>query len=56
MVSREQIESRLGLRTEALATFCRRHSIRKLALFGSILRDDFHQDSDVDWSEPAVAV
>ena len=28
--------------------FCRRHRIRRLALFGSILRDDFRPESDVD--------
>jgi hypothetical protein len=28
--------------------FCRRHHIRELALFGSVLRDDFGPDSDVD--------
>ncbi|HVT26896.1 MAG TPA: nucleotidyltransferase family protein [Lacipirellulaceae bacterium] len=33
---------------ERLAEFCRRHRIRRLALFGSILRDDFRPDSDVD--------
>ena len=32
----------------AIAEFCRRHRIRKLALFGSILRDDFEDDSDID--------
>jgi hypothetical protein len=31
-----------------LADFCRRHHIRKFSLFGSILRDDFRPDSDVD--------
>jgi hypothetical protein len=31
-----------------LAEFCRRHHILKLALFGSILRDDFRPDSDID--------
>ena len=31
-----------------LAEFCRRHHIRKLALFGSVLRQDFRPDSDVD--------
>lgn len=31
-----------------IAEFCRRHNIRKLALFGSVLRDDFGPDSDVD--------
>ncbi len=33
---------------ERLASFCRRHHIRKLAFFGSVLRDDFRPDSDVD--------
>jgi|SRR5581483_979328 predicted nucleotidyltransferase len=28
--------------------FCQRHPIRKLALFGSVLREDFRPDSDVD--------
>jgi len=33
---------------DRLAAFCRANGIRKLALFGSILRDDFRPDSDVD--------
>ena len=33
---------------EKLVEFCRKHHIRKLALFGSVLRDDFGPDSDVD--------
>ena len=33
---------------ERLADFCRRNRIRRLALFGSVLRDDFRPDSDVD--------
>jgi predicted nucleotidyltransferase len=33
---------------DRLKEFCRRHRIRRLALFGSILRDDFGPDSDVD--------
>lgn len=33
---------------EAIAAFCRRHHIRKLAFFGSVLRDDFTPESDVD--------
>jgi hypothetical protein len=33
---------------DTITDFCRRHHIRKLALFGSILRDDFGPDSDVD--------
>lgn len=33
---------------EAIAAFCRKHHIQKLALFGSVLRDDFRPDSDID--------
>ncbi|MEO7190055.1 MAG: nucleotidyltransferase family protein [Vicinamibacterales bacterium] len=33
---------------EAVSAFCRRHHILRLALFGSVLRDDFRSDSDVD--------
>ncbi|GAC1402051.1 MAG: nucleotidyltransferase [Chloroflexota bacterium] len=32
----------------AIAAFCHRNHIRKLALFGSVLRDDFSPESDVD--------
>lgn len=31
-----------------IADFCRRHHICRLALFGSVLRDDFNPESDVD--------
>ena len=34
--------------TSALAAFCARNHIRTLALFGSVLREDFRADSDVD--------
>ena len=33
---------------DELSYFCKRHSIRKLSLFGSVLRDDFGADSDID--------
>jgi predicted nucleotidyltransferase len=33
---------------EKLAEFCQRYHIRKLAFFGSVLRDDFGPNSDVD--------
>ncbi len=33
---------------EAIADFCRRLHITELALFGSVLREDFRPDSDVD--------
>jgi predicted nucleotidyltransferase len=33
---------------QKIAAFCRKHRIRRLALFGSILRDDFTPESDID--------
>ena len=33
---------------EQIAAFCRRWHVRELCLFGSVLRDDFRPDSDVD--------
>src|SRR5512140_3248545 len=33
---------------EAIADFCRRHRIVRFDLFGSILRDDFRPESDID--------
>jgi predicted nucleotidyltransferase len=39
---------RIKIPDEKIAEFCRRNHIRSLALFGSVLRDDFRPDSDVD--------
>lgn len=39
---------RIQVPQERIADFCRRNRIRKLAFFGSVLRDDFRQNSDVD--------
>ena len=33
---------------ETVAAFCRQHGIRRLSLFGSVLRDDFRPESDID--------
>lgn len=33
---------------EVIAEFCSRNHIRRLAFFGSVLRDDFRPDSDAD--------
>lgn len=41
-------EQRLSIPYETIADFCQRHHIRKLSLFGSVLRDDFRPDSDID--------
>ncbi|MCE5238207.1 nucleotidyltransferase domain-containing protein [bacterium] len=38
----------IRLDREAIGAFCRRHHIRKLSLFGSVLTDRFGPESDVD--------
>ncbi len=40
--------TRLHFPEDKVAELCRRHHIRRLALFGSVLRDDFTSESDVD--------
>ena len=42
------MSARIQLDREKIADFCRRHHIQRLALFGSVLREDFRPDSDVD--------
>ncbi len=42
------MNARIELDREKIADFCRRWKITELALFGSVLRDDFRPDSDVD--------
>ncbi len=39
---------RIPVNRAKIAEFCRKHHIRRLAFFGSVLRDDFRPDSDVD--------
>jgi hypothetical protein len=39
---------RIEIDRDVLADFCRRHRIRKLAFFGSVLRGDFGPSSDID--------
>jgi predicted nucleotidyltransferase len=39
---------RISIDRETLTEFCRKHSIKRLSIFGSALRDDFLPDSDVD--------
>lgn len=40
--------TRLMVPQEEIAAFCRRYHIRRLALFGSVLRSGFGPESDVD--------
>jgi predicted nucleotidyltransferase len=42
------MSARIQIDRERVADFCRRHQVNRLALFGSVLRDDFRPDSDVD--------
>lgn len=39
---------RLPLSDAEISAFCQKHYIRRLAFFGSVLRDDFGPSSDVD--------
>lgn len=45
---RGHVVAKLNVASEQLAAFCRTHRIRRLAVFGSVLREDFGPDSDVD--------
>ena len=48
-VSPDPVEARLaGIDRPGVADFCRRHRVARLSLFGSILRDDFTPESDID--------
>lgn len=42
------MSSRIAVDRNAIRDFCRQRHIQRLALFGSVLRDDFRPDSDVD--------
>lgn len=44
----EILRERLNVSISEIADFCQRWNIVKLALFGSVLREDFRSDSDVD--------
>jgi len=38
----------LPINSDKIGAFCRKHHIRRLSFFGSVLRDDFGPESDVD--------
>ena len=44
----EHMSPHVSIDRGAVSAFCQRHHIARLALFGSVLRDDFGPDSDVD--------
>ena len=45
---RVQTRPAIEIPRDEIVDFCRRHRVRRLALFGSVLRDDFSATSDVD--------
>ena len=40
--------ARIDIDRRKISDFCRKHHVRSLSLFGSVLREDFRPDSDVD--------
>lgn len=40
--------TKIAVDREKVAVFCRQHHVRRLALFGSALREDFEPESDLD--------
>ena len=40
--------ARIAIPTAGIAAFCERWQVTELALFGSVLRDDFRPESDID--------
>jgi hypothetical protein len=48
MKDMKRLWQRLGIKSNQLAQFCEQANITELALFGSILRDDFQPASDID--------
>ena len=42
-------KAHIELPKKQIADFCKRNHIRRLSLFGSVLREDFNKDSDLDF-------
>lgn len=42
-------DTQIELPMPAISALCRKYGVEQLAVFGSVLRDDFHADSDVDF-------
>lgn len=40
--------AQISIDKKRIAEFCQTNQIRRLALFGSVLREDFHPESDID--------
>jgi predicted nucleotidyltransferase len=48
MAVSESAQAHINLPVSSIGSFCRRWSVRELSLFGSVLREDFSSESDVD--------
>ena len=44
----DRLRGRLGVSMDSIRSFCERWQVGELALFGSVLRNDFGPDSDID--------
>jgi hypothetical protein len=44
----KMVRPRIKIPEKKIIDFCQRYQVRRMALFGSVLRDDFRPDSDVD--------
>ncbi|AUC62555.1 toxin-antitoxin system antidote component (plasmid) [Cyanobacterium sp. HL-69] len=49
LLSHSEIEQRLKISLNQLFDICQQYNIKEMALFGSILRDDFNNKSDIDF-------
>ena len=48
VISKTQKPLKIHIPTDEISALCGRYHVRQLALFGSVLRDDFGSESDVD--------
>jgi len=48
-VSDTDLKTRIPLPLEPIAALCRRYGVERLDAFGSVLRDDFEPDGDIDF-------
>ncbi|WP_017295184.1 nucleotidyltransferase family protein [Geminocystis herdmanii] len=49
LLSKTEIEKRLQISLNQIFDICQQWNIKEMALFGSVLRDDFNNESDVDF-------
>ncbi|QUS62153.1 nucleotidyltransferase domain-containing protein [Synechocystis sp. PCC 7339] len=48
ITNKQRLEKRLGVSFQILDEFCQQRQITELSVFGSILREDFNFNSDID--------